>query len=201
MAEFWSDYADNVITDVDTELGNKYGKMNLRKFLSNPAKFADQPDFQTAAQGMRKETNAFIDGLLDGLQKERRDLDNALAKADSITTQITSNISMQAKQNKVPMIKPVFIERDQTRDVAIYIDNMDSSVLGLIEKLSADCTYISDNTATYSDKKIGEWLFGGRKSYILRVFMPNNQAMALQDAKSEINGLFDIAMEFVPNKK
>jgi len=201
MAEFWSDYTNTVISDVDADLGNKYGKVNLRKFLSNPAKFVEQPDIQTVAQGIRKDTNAFIDSILEGLDKEQRDLENSLAKADSITTQIISNISMQAKQNKVPMIKPALIERDQTQDVTIYIDNMDSSVLALIEKLAANATYIADNTTTYSDRKIGEWLFGGRKNYILSVFMPDNQAMSLQDTKTEINGLFDLAMDFVKAKK
>jgi hypothetical protein len=197
MAELWSDYTDSLISDIDEELGSKYGKMNLRKFLTNPARFADQPDIGTDFQNLRKDTDSYIDALFESLGKEKQDFEDNLIKADTMTAQLGNNISMQAKQLKIPFIKPALMERDDSTDEKLYVDTVNPDVFALIAKLVSNAVYIADNTYTYMDKRIGDWLFGGSRNYVLRVYMPQNRAMLLNDAREEINGMFDTASEIV----
>ncbi len=193
MAEFWSDYTDSLISDIDEELGSKYGKMNLRKFLTNPAKFAGQPNFSADSQNLRKDTESYIDAMFEGLGKEKQDFEDSLLKADTMTAQLSNNISMQARQLKIPIIKPAMVERDDSTDEKFYVDTVNTDVFALIEKLVSNAIYIADNTYTYMDRKVGDWLFGGSRNYVLRVYVPQNQAMLLTDAREEINGIFDAA--------
>ena len=201
MAELWSDYANGVISDIDADLGNKFGKLNLRKLLSDPTKFAAQPNVVSDAQKIKTATQDYFDDILDNLSDDKKRLDVDLAKADSVTSQLAGNISMQAKQNKLPIIKPALIERDLSRDVIIYIDSVDSGVTSLVEKLAANSMYVADNTVAYKGRKIGAWVFGGRKTHVLRVFLPQNQVVMLEGARDEINGLFDIAMNYLKSAK
>ena len=197
MAELWSDYTDSLITDIDADLGDKYGKMNLRKFLNNPAKFAEQPGIETDFENLRNDANAYIDRLFEKLGAERQEFEDNLLKADTMTAQLGNNISMQAKQLKIPFIKPALMERDDSTDEKLYIDNVNPDVFSLIERLASGAIYIADNTSTYMGRKVGDWLFGGSKNYVLRAYVPQNPAMALNDSKEEINNLFDVASGFV----
>jgi hypothetical protein len=193
MAELWSDYTDSLISDIDAQLGSKYGKMNLRKFLGNPGKFAEQPNINTDFQNLRKDADAYIDALFASLGTEKQEFEDNLLKADTITAQLGNSISMQAKQLKIPFIKPALMERDDSVDEKIYIDTVNTDIFSLIEKLATTAVYIADNTEIYKDRKIGDWLFGGSKSYVLRVYVPQNQVMILDNSRDEINALFDIA--------
>ncbi len=197
MAELWSDYTDSLISDIDTQLGSKYGKMNLRRFLGNPGKFAEQPNIGADFQNLRKDTDAYIDALFADLGTERQEFEDSLLKADTMTAQLGNSISMQAKQLKIPFIKPALMERDDSIDEKIYIDTVNTDVFSLIEKLATNSVYIADNTEIYRERKIGDWLFGGRKNYVLRVYVPQNQAMILSNSRDEINGLFDIASALI----
>ncbi|MCL5430035.1 MAG: hypothetical protein M1504_00990 [Candidatus Marsarchaeota archaeon] len=194
MAEIWSEYTDGIIKDVDSALGKKY-KFTVRQFLKSPMDYASQPNVKNTAESMRKEINGYLDGILNGLTEQRKNLDARASKVNAITSQLSQNIAMQSKQNKIPMIKPVVIERDVTKEEIIYISEVDTGVLSLIEKLISNSIYIADYTGDYKDYKIGDWFFGSNnKNYSLRVYMPQDQIIMLEGAKAEINGLFDIAM-------
>jgi hypothetical protein len=201
MAELWSDYTDIIITDMDSALGAKYGKVNVRKFLSSPAKYAALPNISSDAQRMKSDANEYLDGVLEGLSEQKARLDDGLLKADSLTGQLSQSISMLAKQNRIPVIKPAFMERNTADDQVIYIDSVDSGVAALIEKLVANAVYIADRTDTYENRRVGEWLFGGQNSYIVKVYVPQNEVMLVQGAKDEINSLFDVAINFVKSPR
>ena len=192
MAEMWSDYTDVVITNIDRNIGNKY-KLSVREFLSNPLKYATRQNISATATSMQKDADDFLDTLLDGLKEEKKMLTDSAAKADSITAQLTQNISMQAKQNKVPIVKPVLIERDQVRDEIIYVDAVDAALLSLIERFVSSSKYIADYTGTYEDYRIGEWTFAGDKNYVLRVYLPRTETALIENSKGEIDTLFDAA--------
>ncbi len=201
MAELWSDYTDNIITELDAVAGAKYGKANIRRFLSNPAKYASQANINATMQKMRNDANAYFDGRLGDLSAESKTLSDNLIKADSITGQIAQNISMQAKQNKVPIIKPPLIERDVTKDQTIYVDAVDGNVMTLIEKLVTNAMYIADNTGTFDNKKVGEWVFGGKRTYVLRVYVPQTNVVLLRGSRDELNALFDVAADYIKQQK
>lgn len=197
MAQLWSDYTDAMISDIDSAIGNKYGKLNLRKFLSDPTKFAAQPNISSDVQKMRDDTDTYFDTILGGLADRRKSLDDSLLKAEALTGQLSGNISMQAKQNRLPLVRPVSIDRDTSRDDIIYVESADSGVMALIEKLASSATYIADNTGTFNDRKIGEWIFGGDKSYVIRVYVPDNELVLVENSRNELNSLFDISMNYI----
>ncbi len=203
MAEpVWSSYTDVVISDIDSTLGNKYGKLNLRKLLADPSRYAAQANIVSDAQKMKKDIDGYFDGVLGGLSDQSKALDASLSKADSVTSQLMGNISMQAKQNKLPLIKPVVIDRDITRDETIYIDGADGGVLALISKLVENSTYVADSTGSYRNMKLGEWVFGGsNKTYVLRVYVPQNEVMLIEGARNEIDRLFGVAVDYLENAK
>ncbi|MFI5412386.1 MAG: hypothetical protein ACHQX1_00660 [Candidatus Micrarchaeales archaeon] len=194
MAELWGDYTDILVNDIDGELGNKYGKMSVRKFLTDPSKYIS-PNIVSDSKKMRDDVNAYVDKRLEGMAEEKKALDNSIMKAETITNQLAQNISMNSKQNKLPFIKPALLERDLSKDEVIYIDYVDNGVMALIERLAASSTYIADNTGSFKDHKIGEWVFGGAKNYVLRVYVPQNDAMLTEMARDELNVLFDNAAE------
>lgn len=197
MAELWSDYADEIISSVDSAMSAKYGKVSIRKFLTNPGKYAGSPDMASNAQNMKNDVNAYLDTMLGELSSESKTLSDNLIKAESITTQLSQNISMQAKQNRLPLIKPITLDRDTTTDEIIYIDNVDSGVIALVEKLAAESVYIADSTTVYKDHKLGTWVFGGSKTYVVRAYLPQSEVILVENAKDELNYLFDLSMSYL----
>ena len=196
MAELWSDYTDTIVKELDKELNTKY-KMTVSGFLSNPGKYAKQANIATSAQNMQEDVNKRIDDMLGEMSDQKKTLEANASKIDAITTQIAQNISMQAKQNKLPILKPVIVERDVARDEVIYVDTVDNGLLSFIEKLVQGSKYVADTTGAYKDYKIGEWVFSGDKNYVIRAYIPRSEYMLLEGSKEELDRLFDVAIDFL----
>lgn len=196
MAELWSDFTDFVITNVDKKMGNKY-KVSLRNLLSNPSKYASQADIQTVIKNMTQDVDSYVDQSVDAMPDESKKLDDALKKADSVTKQLSSTISMQCKQNKVPLVKPVSVDRDRTKEEAIFIDSAGSDVVSLAQKLIEISNLIADFSYQYRDAWIGSWLFSGKKNYTLNVYMPDNDVALLEASRNEITALLNGASAVV----
>ncbi|MCW6159476.1 MAG: hypothetical protein LVQ95_00075 [Candidatus Micrarchaeales archaeon] len=196
MAALWSDYTDGVITNIDDSLKGKY-KFTVREFLTNPAKFAKQPNIETTAGNMQDDALKFVDTALAGMTAQKAKLDSDVSKADSATKQLSQSISMQAKQYKIPVVRPALTYRDQTKDEIIYVDTVDTSITALVEKLVSSSKYITDSTVRYGNSSVGEWYFSGDKQYVLRVYLPPNEALSLQGTRDELALLFDTAKDFI----
>ncbi len=196
MAALWSDYTDGVMTNIDDSLKGKY-KFTLREFLTNPAKFAKQPNIEATAGNMQDDALKFVDTALAGMTAQKAKLDSDVSKADSATKQLSQSISMQAKQYKVPIVRPALTYRDQTKDEIIYVDSVDTGITALVEKLVSSSKYITDSTVRYGNSSVGEWYFSGEKQYVLRVYLPPNEALSLQGTRDELALLFDTAKDFI----
>ncbi len=192
MAENWSDYTDIMLTEVSSRLGQKY-KVDLKKMLANPANYKGQANIWITFSNMKEDTNKILNDMTQEVKDQQQELIAAVTKADAITSQLSQNISMQAKQHNTPLIKPVQINRDGTGDETIFVDSVDPSILTFIDKMATNASYIADYSFMYKDRKIGSWLFSGEKSYMLTVYIPMNDAYLLDQSKEEINGLFDSA--------
>jgi hypothetical protein len=192
MAEQWSDYSDTVISEIDGRIGKKY-KTTVRALLKNPDKYIGQEGISVLASNMREDANHVIDALMEEVKEQRVELNNAIAKAEAVTSQLNQNISMQTKQYKTPFITPIMINRDDANDESIYIDTVDQGILALVERLVMTSSYIADYSYSYKEHKIGSWLFSGQKMYLLSAYVPPNDAYLLDESRDEINGLFDIA--------
>lgn len=196
MAEMWSDHTDALLRGIDKQISNKY-KVSMRDLLKEPAKYAAQPSIQVTISNMREDAEKYIQQKLDKMENEVRELSDNTARAESITNQLGQNISALAKQNRVPLIKPVDIERDETKEEHIYVDGVDASVVSLVEKLIISSNLVADIGTEFDENKIGSWLFSGQKNYVLSVFVPSNGASVLQESRDEILGLLDAASDFV----
>jgi hypothetical protein len=196
MAELWSDYTDMLVTGIDKQIGAKY-KFSLRSLLTDPTKYATLQNVQTAIDNMKEEVNSYIDAKANALDDEKKGLDDAAAKVDSITRQLGQSINSQARQNNAPVIRPVMIERDTTKEENIYVDSIDSSVVALVQKLVLSSTLIADFSAKYKDYTIGSWLFSGHKNYMLNVYMPDNTLLSLEMSRAELGNLLDSASNFI----
>lgn len=196
MAALWSDYTDGVITSIDDSLKGKY-KFTLRDFLTNPAKFAKQPNVETTVGNMQDDALKFVDTALAGMTAQKAKLDSDVSKADSATKQLAQNISMQAKQYKIPVVKPALAYRDQTKDEIVYVDTVDTTVTALVEKFVSSSRYVTDSTVKYGNSSVGEWYFSGDRQYVLRVYFPPNEALSLQATRDELALLFDTAKDFI----
>ena len=196
MADLWSDYTDFVIDNIDKSIGKKY-KMSLRDLLTDPESFSPDPNIQNTIKSMADDVNAYMDQALSKMSAQKQELDDNLTKADSVTKQLAQSISMQAKQNRVPFIVPVSIDRDDTKEEVISVDSAGSDVLALIEKLAASSTLIADFTTQYDNSLIGNWFFSGPKNYTINVYLPDSDVISMQDSRAELLGLLDAASAMI----
>ncbi len=196
MADLWSDYTDFVIDNIDKSIGKKY-KMSLRDLLTDPESFSSDPNIQNTIKSMADDVNAYMDQALSKMSAQKQELDDNLTKADSVTKQLAQSISMQAKQNRVPFIVPVSIDRDDTKEEVISVDSAGSDVLALIEKIAASSTMIADFTTQYDNSLIGNWFFSGPKNYTINVYLPDSDVISMQDSRAELLGLLDAASAMI----
>ena len=138
-----------------------------------------------------------MDQALSKMSAQKQELDDNLTKADSVTKQLAQSISMQAKQNRVPFIVPVSIDRDDTKEEVISVDSAGSDVLALIEKIAASSTMIADFTTQYDNSLIGNWFFSGPKNYTINVYLPDSDVISMQDSRAELLGLLDAASAMI----
>ena len=197
MADMWSDETDGLLRDVDKKIGDKY-KMSVRDLLANLPKYAAQSGINVTINNMREDVNNYVDGLLAKMPAVTREMENSMAQANSITRQLGMNISMQAKQHNVPIIKPVGIDRDTDEEEVIAINTVDDQVLKLVEKLVGRSNLIADFGYPFKTYSIGSWLFSGdTKNYMINVDMAPNDAYDIELSRQEVNDLFDESLNFV----
>ena len=196
MADLWSDFTDILIKSMDKEWSGKY-RVTLKDLLTDPSKYFAQTNIQVMISNMEQDVNGYIDEKLKNLGDEEKAFEDAAVKADSITKQLMQSISSQAKQYKIPIITPVSVNRDETKDETIYVDAFDGNISALVEKLTASSTLIADFGSEFRNYKMGEWLFSGAKNYVLSVFVPQNNVMLLENSRDEIQSLLEAASDFV----
>ncbi|MDE1868797.1 MAG: hypothetical protein KGH60_02415 [Candidatus Micrarchaeota archaeon] len=196
MAELWSDYTDMLISGMDRQMNTKF-KVSLRDLLTDPSRYASQQNIQITVGNIKEEVNRQIDARIAAMGDAAKALEDAAAKADSLTGQISQSINVQARQNRVPVIKPVAVDRDVTREERIYVDSANADVSSLIEKLVSTSTLVADTTTAYKNYRIGEWLFSGQKNYVMRVYLPRNGVVSLEASRGELTTLLDAAADFL----
>lgn len=193
MADLWSDYTDSLINEIDDGLGTKY-KMSVRRFLTDPRKYANQEGISITVNNMHEDVDNMIDEILKDYTDEQKVLTDNAMKADSMTKQLSQTLVLQAKQNKLALVTPVLIERDETLDERIYINSVDNGTLALVERLVNTSTFVADLGYMYKTYKIGSWLFGGReKNYILTVYVPPSEVLDIENSKTELDEMFNDA--------
>ena len=195
MENAWSDYTDAIITNMEGMVKSKYG-IQLRDLLTDPSQ-VKQKDSADSIPKIKEDVDAYMDELADAMAPERKRVEDGMEKASAITAQLVQNISMQSKQYKVPVIKPVVLDRKDEDDIKIYIDNVDQGSLAVIEKLASWSTIIFDQSYKYKDYNIGSWLFSGDKVYSVTVYTPTSEYISLEYTREELDTLLDSAYDYL----
>ncbi len=200
MANIWSDDADVLIKRLDKDIVAKY-KLSLSDILSNPEKFALQPNILNTISNMKEDADKSIAEMLDGMEEERKKLDDDASKCNAITSQLAQAISLEAKQSKIPLIKLDNFVRDESKDEVIYVKNASGDIMHLVERLVDASLLVADMTSTYNGNLIGEWLFSGSKNYVVRVSLDQNPALNIESSATEIDALLDAASDYIKSIK
>ncbi|MEM3227613.1 MAG: hypothetical protein QXK65_01535 [Candidatus Micrarchaeaceae archaeon] len=196
MANLWSDNADALIKQFDGAIKSKY-KFTLSDFLTNPANFSAQESIIVTAGNIKEYVDNSIAEMLDGMEDERKRLNDDAAKCNAITSQLAQAISLEAKQNKIPLIKSDTVARDEGKDEVIYVKNASGDLMHLAERLVDSSLLIVDMTSEYNNNLIGEWLFSGNKNYVLRVNLDPNPVLNIETGAAEIDALLDAAADYI----
>ncbi len=196
MAELISDYTQSLLKDMDKEAGDRFA-IPISDAINNLDKYASRPDIGVTISNMKEYANKYIDNALGSIPKEARDMEDDLSRADSMTRQFAQNLSMQAKQHGVPIIKPYNVTRDTAREEIIELDSVDDQTMKLVERLVMKSDLVADFSYSFKDKTIGSWLFSGAKNYLVNVHLSQSDALNLELAREELNGIFDAAARFV----
>jgi hypothetical protein len=196
MAEIWSDYSDAIIKELDPTIEQKYG-IKLSELLVNPRSLTSTQNAGITIGNIKEEVDKYIDEKRNEALKYEVNFEDMIEKADSITAKIAQRISVIAKQSNIPLVKPVAIDRDTTKEEQVFVDSGNDDILALVEKLVTASMLVADFTTQYKNFKIGQWLFSGHKNYTLNVYMPASNVMMLDSSKEELDTLLDAASEFL----
>lgn len=196
MADTWSDSAGMLIDSVEPTVKQKYN-ISLRGLLTNPGRYAGTANLATTIDNIHEDIDNYVSETIDSMPEERKSFESDGLKCDSITKQLSQNISLQAKQNSVPLIRPDAMDRDEARDEVFYISSVDNSVLALVQKLVSASTVIADFSRMYRNYNIGEWLFStNAKNYVIRVNLQPSAIVTIDAARDEVNDLLDGVVAF-----
>ncbi len=195
MADLWSDYTDMLITQFDANSG-KDRKISARDFLSDPLKYGSEEGINEIAESMHKDLTAFIDNSIQSVPTLKTEFESALQRCDSATTLISQAIAARAKTSKIPVIRPVSVERNTPEEIISVLEST-PDVNSMIDKLTSGSYLIADFTRDVEGKKIGNWLFSGAKNYVLNIYIPYNEYKSLKDSKNELNTLFEVALRLI----
>jgi hypothetical protein len=165
--------------------------VSARDILTKPAFYVSKSNIETTFSNIREDVENYIEELAKGMEDDKKDMEKDGLKCDAVTKQLSQNISMQAKQNNIPIIKPVSIDRNTDGEEVVYINNVDNGIIALIAKLSTSTSFIADFSTVYKTYNLGQWLFDGQKNYVINVAMEPNAYMDLDSAKEEINVIMD----------
>lgn len=186
----WSENTNDLVESLAPVINDKYG-IALKDILINPAFYVSKKDIETTFSGIRDEVDDYVETAMKGLEDEKKNFEKDGLKCDAVSKQLAQSITMLAKQNNIPVIKPVSIDRNVDNEEVIYVNNIDSGLTALMTKLASASSFIADFSTTYKTYSLGQWLFDGHKNYVINVSLEQNSYMDLDQARDELKVIMD----------
>ncbi|MDE1850511.1 MAG: hypothetical protein KGH54_01810 [Candidatus Micrarchaeota archaeon] len=178
------------IKTIDKQIGEKY-LVSLQDVITDPDTVARKPNAKEILAGMKTDANAYFDSLLKNLEDEAKRFNAELESVSALYIQISEHIKAKAQSSNVPVIKPVSVERDASKEETIIVSTDDTAIELLISKLIGASTYVADTSTTYKTYTIGSWLFSGSKNYNLGLNPPSSVILNIEASRDEINFRID----------
>ena len=192
----WSDNANVIIEDIAPDIKDKYN-IDLKDLLMKPEFYVSKKGIEVTVDNINEDINNYMADMESSMQDDKKDFEKDGLKCDAVSKQLSQNISMQAKQNNIPLIKPLDIERDTEIEEVIQINNIDNGVMALISKLSSLSNFIADFSSNYKTYSMGRWLFDGKKNYVVNVSLEPNAYAEFDIAREEITALVNNVRDYL----
>ncbi|MEM0154564.1 MAG: hypothetical protein QW814_01880 [Methanothrix sp.] len=186
----WSENTNDLIESLAPVINDKYG-IAFKDLLLNPTFYISKKGIEATFESIREEVDDYVATTMKGLEDEKKDFEKDGLKCDAVSKQLAQSITMLTKQNNIPIIKPVSIDRSSDNEEVIYVNNIDSGLTALMAKLAATSNFVADFSTTYKTYNLGQWLFDGQKNYVINVSMEQNSYMDLDQAKDELKIIMD----------
>ncbi|MDE1827772.1 MAG: hypothetical protein KGH65_01275 [Candidatus Micrarchaeota archaeon] len=184
------------VKTIDKQIGEKY-LLGLQDVITDPDVVAKKPNAKEILAGMKADTNAYFDSLLKNLEDESKRFNAELEGVSALYKQISEHIQAKAQSANVPVIKPVSVEREISKEETIVVSTDDTAIELLLARLIGASTYIADLSTSYKTYTIGSWLFSGSKNYNLSLNPPSSVILNIEASRDEINFRIDgIAARF-----
>ncbi len=196
MAELWSDAADFVVSSLERQIRSKYN-LSLKALLTDPVQYASQDGIQVTVSNIREEVDKFLSERMDTLKDDMRMLDDQASRANSITSQLNQSLQSLVRQNKLPLIRPLGVERDTDNDTTIYVGTAGTETTQLMEKLVGVSDFVIDISTTYKTYTLGRWLFSGHSAIVLVVNFPSSPALTMYNTQNELDVILSTAADLI----
>ncbi|MDE1761735.1 MAG: hypothetical protein KGH59_03400 [Candidatus Micrarchaeota archaeon] len=185
-----SDNAQDFVEEIDRKIVGKY-EFSLQEILADPKAIATKPNPEASVAGIKKEVNQYFDEILADYGDEQKEFTKQLQAANSLSSAINDAIKSKFAGKGIPIISPVTVDRDTTKEETIIVSAYDQSVESLIIKLASISNFVADTSTKYNNYTIGSWFFSGEKSYTLAVNPPISVVLNIESARAEINERLD----------
>jgi hypothetical protein len=175
---------------IDKKIGAKYG-VSLQAVLSDPSVLAKSGDARTIVENLRNEVNNYLDSVLTKMEDEQKKFNNDLENANMLYKKLNEQIRTKAANADVPFIKPISVDRDESKDENIVVAQYEVAVELLVDKLLSVSNYVADVSTDYNNYMIGTWLFSGQKNHVLSVNPPSSAILNIEASRDEISLALD----------
>ena len=173
------------VNSIDMKLAGKY-VLTLKEVLSDPTALAKRSNAKEIIEQMKQDVASFFDSLSASMQAERAKFTAELEESTALYNKLGDAVRAKASKAAIPIIKPLAVERDATKEEMIVVSQYDDSVENLINKLSTISDYVADTSTKYGNYFIGSWLFSGAKNYTIAVNPPSSPILTIDTAKEDI---------------
>ncbi|MCL5433620.1 MAG: hypothetical protein M1538_01410 [Candidatus Marsarchaeota archaeon] len=191
MAELWDNDVDEILSDVDESIYAKY-KIHVKDLLNNPYKFSNVNNISKVIELIKADIDDYINGFTDLMLKEKKELNDIELRADALTKQISQFISLNSKQNNVPVITPVIYIPEPTKTELIYIENIDTNISTFLQTIIPKAVFIVNTSTKYENYNFGDWtiVMQNGKNYNIKIFINQNMLIKILRSKENIGNLF-----------
>jgi len=188
------DITQSYIDAIDNAYSTKFG-VSIAQFIKHPEQYIDnKEEILLKEENLKAYINEYFDKQIDSLKDEYEEFTKVMESISAQSDRIKKVIMDEASSKKIPFIEPNTINISENMREDIIIEKYDDTIDSLISKLIDSSIYIADTSVYYQKYNVGSWLFStGSRSYVLRIFVPNNPILSINSSKSMILNLVDYA--------
>lgn len=178
-------FTEGMLNRLDKDVKKKFG-VSVHAVIKDPSAFIGEDGFAVKLSKITDYIDSETARMIEQSKGAGRAFHESAAKTDDLTRKIGSYVSLHSFQNNIPFIKLANVELPVEGQSRFYLNKMDDLTSKFIERLIVSSSFIVDMTREYDGIKLGSWLFGGEKQYVVSVHAPKNSLLLLRSARAEM---------------